>query len=100
MQYVTRDKVLTNRPHMKWMLEKILRSVIPDAQDRWTFGSLSRQDYARTVQVMTEQGMIRSAPSYEEFTAGGLGYVPTVEYRQDQAGSVRCRLSISRVAPR
>ena len=76
MQYVTRDKVLTNRPHMKWMLEKILRSVIPDAQDRWTFGSLSRQDYARTVQVMTEQGMIRSAPSYEEFTAGGLGYVP------------------------
>jgi NitT/TauT family transport system substrate-binding protein len=76
MQYVTRDKVLTNRPHMKWMLEKILRSVIPDAQDRWTFGSLSRQDYARTVQVMTQQGMIRSAPSYEEFTAGGLGYVP------------------------
>ncbi len=76
MEYVTRDKVLTNRPHMKWMLEKILRSVIPDAQDRWTFGSLSRQDYARTVQVMTQQGMIRSAPSYDEFTAGGLGYVP------------------------
>ena len=76
MEYVTRDKVLTNRPHMKWMLEKILRSVIPDAQDRWTFGSLSRQDYARTVQVMRQQGMIRSAPSYDEFTAGGLGYVP------------------------
>jgi NitT/TauT family transport system substrate-binding protein len=76
MDYVTRDKVLTNRPHMKWMLEKILRSVIPEAQDRWTFGSLSRQDYARTVQVMTQQGMIRSALSYDEFMAGGLGYVP------------------------
>ncbi len=76
MQYIDREKVPTNRPHMKWMLEKILISVIPAAQDKWTFGSLSRQDYARTVQVMTQQGMIRSAPSYEEFTAGGLGYVP------------------------
>lgn len=76
MEYVTRDKVLTNRPHMKWMLEKILRSVIPDAQDRWTFGILSRQDYARTVEVMTQQAMIRGALRYEEFTAGGLGYVP------------------------
>jgi len=76
MNYVTRDKVLTNRPHMKWMLEKILTSVIPGEQDKWTFGSLSRQDYVRTVEVMVQQGMIRSAPAYEEFTAGGLGYVP------------------------
>ena len=76
MDYVTRDKVLTNRPHMKWMLEKILTSVIPGEQDKWTFGSLSRQDYDRTVQVMVQQGMIRNAPTYEDFTAGGLGYVP------------------------
>ena len=76
MDYVTRDKVLTNRPHMKWMLEKILTSVIPAEQDKWTFGSLSRQDYARTAAVMVQQGMIRNALEYDEFTAGGLGYVP------------------------
>ena len=76
MQYVTRDKVLTNRPHMKWMLEKILTSVIPGAKDSWAFGRLSRQDYSRTIQGMRQQGLLQQAPSYEEFTGGGFGYVP------------------------
>lgn len=76
MRYVIKDNVPTNRPHMKWMLEKILDSVVPGTQDAWIFGSLSRQDYARTVQVMRQQGMLQQAPAYEDFIGGGLGYVP------------------------
>ena len=76
MQYVIKDNVPTNRPHMKWMLEKILTSVIPGAQDAWAFGRLSRQDYSRTVQGMRQQGLLQQAPSYEDFTGGGFGYVP------------------------
>jgi NitT/TauT family transport system substrate-binding protein len=76
MQYVLKDNVPTNRPHMKWMLEKILLSVIPGAQDSWALGRLSRQDYSRTVQVMRQQGLLQQAPLYEDFTGGGFGYVP------------------------
>ncbi|MBP2665257.1 MAG: transporter substrate-binding protein [Firmicutes bacterium] len=76
MQYVIKDNVPTNRPHMKWMLEKILTSVIPGTQDAWAFGRLSRQDYSRTVQVMRQQGLLQQSPTYEDFTDGGLGYVP------------------------
>lgn len=76
MKYVIQDNVPTNRPHMKWMLEKILTSVIPGAKDSWAFGRLSRQDYSRTIQGMRQQGLLQQAPSYEEFTGGGFGYVP------------------------
>ena len=76
MQYVEKYNIPTNRPHMKWMLEKILDSIIPDSQNQWTLGKLSRQDYERTVSVMREQGMLQSAPAYEDFIGGGIGYVP------------------------
>lgn len=76
MQYVDKDNVPTNRPHMQWMLEKILTSVIPGANDSWAFGRLSREDYSRTIQGMRQQGLLQQAPSYEDFTGGGLGYVP------------------------
>ena len=76
MTYVEKDNIPTNRPHMKWMLEKILSSVIPGGNDHWVFGSLSRQDYEKTVQIMQQQGIISRAPDYEAFTGGGVGYVP------------------------
>ena len=76
MHYVTKDNVPTNRPHMKWMLEKMLISVIPGTQDSWTFGRLSRPDYERTVRVMQEQALLHNAPAYDNFTGGGLIYVP------------------------
>ena len=76
MSYVEKDNVPTNRPHMKWMLEKILASVITEAKDSWTLGSLSRQDYEKTVRIMRQQGIITRAPEYESFTGGGLRYVP------------------------
>lgn len=76
MSYVEKDNVPTNRPHMKWMLEKILASVFIEVKDQWTFGSLSRQDYEKTVLIMRQQGIIKQAPDYESFTGGGLRYVP------------------------
>jgi len=76
MSYVEKWNVPTNRPHMKWMLEKILASVVPGTQDGWTFGTLSKQDYERTVQILRQQGRLTQAPDYEVFTGGGLGYVP------------------------
>lgn len=76
MQYVEKDNVPTNRPHMKWMLEKILDSIIPDMQDEWIFGVLSRPDFDRTVGVMREQGMLKQAPVFDDFIGGGLIHVP------------------------
>ena len=34
MEYVEAGNVATNRSHMKWMLEKILASVVPSAEGR------------------------------------------------------------------
>lgn len=76
MSYVEKDNVPTNRPHMKWMLEKILASVMPGGKDQWTFGNLSRQDYEKTVEAMRQRGQIHQAPEYESFTGGTLRYVP------------------------
>ncbi len=76
MQYIEKDNVPTNRPHMKWMLANILDSVMPGPQNDWIFGVLSRQDYERTVQVLRTQGMLKKMPDYEEFIGGGLIDVP------------------------
>ena len=76
MRYVERDNVPTNRPHMKWMLEKILDSIMPDLQDEWIYGALSRQDFERTVNVMREQGMLQQTPVFDDFIGGGLIHVP------------------------
>lgn len=67
MRYVQEAHVPTNRPHMKWMLEKILSSVIPSADDSWKLGELSRENYLKTVSMAQKQGLIKAAPSYEEF---------------------------------
>ena len=70
MNYVQKAHVPTNRPHMKWMLEKILSTVIPDADDPWKLGELSREDYLNTVTMAKKQGLIKDAPSYEDFFRG------------------------------
>ncbi len=67
MEYVTTANVATNRSHMKWMLEKILASIVPVA-DSWTLGELARSDYEKTVLMMKGQNMLHNPPSYEAFT--------------------------------
>ena len=47
MRYVNADKVPTNRPHMRWMLREILRSIFPEPGDDWNFGKLRRKPTRR-----------------------------------------------------
>jgi NitT/TauT family transport system substrate-binding protein len=68
MGYVTAANVATNRPHMKWMLDKLLASVVPTAADGWVLGKLVRSDYEKTVRIMREQGMLAEPPAFEVFT--------------------------------
>ena len=76
MAYVERSNVPTNRPHMKWMLDKILQSVVPGPEKNWEIGVLSRQDYERTVQTLQQQGMLPQIPDFTAFTGGETDYVP------------------------
>lgn len=72
MKYVQEANLPTNREHMRWMLEKILVTIIPDKQASWKLGSLSREDYQRTVEIMLRHEIIRDAPSYETFCKGEI----------------------------
>lgn len=76
MKYVKEGNVQTNRPHMKWMLEKILVSIVPTERAAWEFGRLSRREYEKTAGMMLRQGMISHFDSFEEFVGGGLNRVP------------------------
>lgn len=76
MGYVTAANVATNRPHMKWMLEKILASVVPTTADGWVLGKLAREDYEKTVWIMREQGLLAEPPAFEAFTGEVMARVP------------------------
>lgn len=65
MQYVEREKLPTNRPHMRWMLKEMLASVFPGPDDRWAAGRLSRPVYQQTVEILTRYAGLRNAPRYE-----------------------------------
>lgn len=76
MEYVTAANIATNRSHMKWMLEKILASIIPGPGDNWQLGSLSQADYEKTVLMMRSQGLLSDPPSYQDFTGEVMANVP------------------------
>ncbi len=76
MEYVTAANIATNRAHMKWMLEKILASIIPGPGDSWQLGILSRADYDKTVLMMRGQGLLSAPPSYQLFTGEVTANVP------------------------
>lgn len=48
MRHVEADHLPTNRPHMRWMLREILRSVFPEEQDPWQFGVLAPAAFQQT----------------------------------------------------
>lgn len=76
MAYVEQANVPTNRPHMKWMLEKILDSIFPGEQRKWKFGTLLRQEFDKAVWTLQQQGMLVQIPNYNVFTGGEADYVP------------------------
>lgn len=75
MKYVQEAQLPTNRAHMRWMLEKILPTIIPGEEASWELGRLSREDYRRTVEILKQHELIAGAPSYEIFRGEGIANV-------------------------
>lgn len=67
MRYIRQENLPTNRPHMAWMLDEILKSAFPDADDPWTFGVLDRASYRQTAQLLQRQGRIGTPPAFADF---------------------------------
>jgi len=67
MRYIHQEKLPTNRPHMAWMLDEILKSIFPDADDPWVFGVLDRAVYRRTTQLLQRQDRIGTPPAFADF---------------------------------
>lgn len=65
MKYVQEANLPTNREHMRWMLEKILPTIIPGEEGAWEYGRLSPEDYRRAVEILKQCELIADAPSYE-----------------------------------
>jgi len=75
MKHVQEANLPTNRAHMSWMLDKILSTIIAGEEASWELGSLSREDYRRTVETLMQQGLIAGASSYEIFRGEGIADV-------------------------
>jgi len=58
------------------MLDHILTAIYPAGTDAWEPGVLSRVDYERTRAVMIGEGLIGSAPSYDDFVLEGARSAP------------------------
>jgi NitT/TauT family transport system substrate-binding protein len=76
MHHVLQPNIPTNRPHMKWMLEKILPSILPEEAGTWEPGVLKKAAYEKAAAAMKKNGVIESAPSYEVFLGAGAADAP------------------------
>lgn len=70
MEYVSEAHLPTNRMHMKWMLERILPSIIPSQGEKWVAGQLSEEGYRRSQLAMKGQIDPAQAPSLRDFCGG------------------------------
>lgn len=67
MKRVREAHVVTNQPHMHWMLEKILPTIVPPAGASWKLGNLDTEAYEKTATLMKETGLISAIPPLAEF---------------------------------
>lgn len=51
------------------MLDSYCESMFAGPDDPWETGRLGREDYERTVRCLRENGVLKSAPSYDDFTS-------------------------------
>lgn len=68
MHYVKKSHVPTNRTHMKWMLDKILPAVVPEADSSWKLGELSPEDFERVHEALRQYGYLEKPVSFADFT--------------------------------
>ncbi len=73
MKYVNDAHLPTNRMHMKWMLERILPTIIPSQGEAWVAGHLSEEGYRRGLSAMKGQVNLALAPNLADFTGGRAG---------------------------
>lgn len=69
MKRVMNANTPSNRPHQKWMLEKMQLFIQPDS-DSLKLGQLSLDDYMRVARSMLEFRMISEIPPFGEFYRG------------------------------
>jgi NitT/TauT family transport system substrate-binding protein len=67
MRRVQEAGVLTNRTHMRWMLEQIIPSILPETSGTWQPGVLSRRSYQAACDWLIRLELLQQAPPYEEF---------------------------------
>ena len=66
MRYIEKDNLPTNRPHMRWMLVEILRSIFPEGDDPWRFGKLSTAAYDQAAALLALGRGTGVAPTYND----------------------------------
>ncbi len=60
--------VATNPTHQKWMLETILKTILPPHGNEWVPGRLLSFDYQNAVDVLSARGLIAGSPApFAEF---------------------------------
>jgi len=67
MRRVREQRVLTNEAHMRWMLARIVPSILPGAAAGPQRGALSRQSFTVACDWLVRLGLLRQAPAYEDF---------------------------------
>lgn len=67
LRYMQQAHIPANRSHQKWMLERMHDLVLPAGGTMFT-GTLKKEDYEEVAHKMQAAGLIRSYPSYREFT--------------------------------
>ncbi len=65
MGYINRSKLPTNRPHMEWMLDKVLEATYPSGEESWRVGRLSEQSFNQSISILN----ITNEIPYESFTS-------------------------------
>jgi len=70
MTLAEQENLPTNRVHMQWMLDIVLKAVFSETGE-WKPGVLSKAQYDRTVELMKHNHLLDQAPAFEAFTCSG-----------------------------
>jgi NitT/TauT family transport system substrate-binding protein len=66
LKYMKKADLPANRVHQKWMLERMKDvMILGGALDN--IGVLNKKDYERVAQELSQDGLIKSAPAFDEF---------------------------------
>jgi NitT/TauT family transport system substrate-binding protein len=69
-------EIPANRPHSRWMLERILASIFPSGDSEWVPGQLDPEMYHATVKAMKAAGLLEEALPFEVFAPAHIRETP------------------------